>query len=96
MVRGIVEKVAITAFLALLGAGELAAAASGVNRWSPSGLGGISISRIVIDPRSPLTLFAAGGAAGLFRSTDGGVTWSRLTVDLSDPASVGVDTSAFR
>jgi photosystem II stability/assembly factor-like uncharacterized protein len=55
--------------------------------WTRAGLGiSRTIARIVVDPRSPETAYAAamghlwqpGGERGLYRTTDGGKSWSRV------------------
>ena len=45
--------------------------------WTPRGLQGRSISSVVIDPGSPSRIYAAAGGDGIFRSADGGETWTR-------------------
>lgn len=73
-----------------------------------STFGGRCFSRIVVDPQTPTTLYAAitpaggfpekaaakfhplrNGAIGVFKSTDGGVTWTHLTNGL--PAQAATD-----
>ena len=43
--------------------------------WQP-GAGGMGLHTILIDPRNPKRIFIAISAAGVFRSDDGGKTWS--------------------
>jgi photosystem II stability/assembly factor-like uncharacterized protein len=54
--------------------------ATGPTPFSPAPLG------VVVDPNNPLTMYASGGYAGLFKSADGGVTWYSFTTPL--PTSV--------
>lgn len=48
----------------------------GGGTWEEAGDPRVLPSRLVVDPRSPSTLYAA--ANGLAKSTDGGTTWTRL------------------
>jgi photosystem II stability/assembly factor-like uncharacterized protein len=69
-------------------------------RWISHGPPGGAVEEIEIDPRNPAIVYAA-GSAGVFKSTDGGRSWSRrsdglplnvgtthLEVDPSDPSTV--------
>ncbi|MBV8689891.1 MAG: hypothetical protein JOZ59_07290, partial [Candidatus Eremiobacteraeota bacterium] len=73
----------------------------GGKTWTFSGLEGTtSISKIVVDPRNPRTIvvaalgdpFADSTARGIYRSTDGGATWTR-TLYLA-PSSGGCDLAS--
>ncbi len=44
--------------------------------WWEGGSGGINVHRILVDPRRPERIYAGISVAGLFRSDDGGETWS--------------------
>jgi photosystem II stability/assembly factor-like uncharacterized protein len=60
-------------------------------RWFP-GAGGMSCHSIQLDPRDPQRLYVAITAAGVFRSDDGGETWTPLNHNvradfLADPFS---------
>lgn len=44
-------------------------------RWQP-GAGGMGLHTIVLDPQNPKRIFIAISAAGVFRSDDGGATWT--------------------
>jgi photosystem II stability/assembly factor-like uncharacterized protein len=46
--------------------------------WTQLPLYGGSIQQLVIDPKTPTTLYAATGESGLFRSSDSGATWTPL------------------
>src|SRR3989442_15033876 len=52
-----------------------------LNRWSSNGPEGAPILSMAIDPSHPDTIYAGtdryGGAGGVFKSTNGGETWSR-------------------
>jgi hypothetical protein len=68
-----------------------------VPNWidSSTGLTSLRISKIVVRPGDPETLFAASNAGGVFRSSDGGRTWSPLRDGLSntDVAALAFDSS---
>jgi photosystem II stability/assembly factor-like uncharacterized protein len=76
-------------------------ALAGTNRWTTTGPYGGAITLVAIDPSSPDTLYAAigGGAlydnygAGVFKSTDGGVTWMPMGrgVEEASPVALVVD-----
>lgn len=46
------------------------------------------VSALVVDPNAPSTVYAASGAGGILRSTDGGATWQPIGATLGD-AGVG-------
>lgn len=47
-------------------------------------LAGTSVWKLVIDPQNTATLYAA-TSNGLFKSSDGGTGWTRLSSGLPDP-----------
>src|SRR5262245_26844021 len=53
-----------------------APAFAGINRWTPFGPGGGSIDEVVLDQRSPETLWIA-SAGTVYKSEDGGTSWHR-------------------
>ncbi|HRW18448.1 MAG TPA: sialidase family protein [Dermatophilaceae bacterium] len=53
--------------------------------WNP-GAAGLVLHTIVADPADPDAMWIGISAAGVFASTDGGVTWERHN-DLADPAA---------
>jgi photosystem II stability/assembly factor-like uncharacterized protein len=53
---------------------------------SPSGLNGGSIFGIAVDPTTPNTLYTASFGGGVFKSLDGGGTWSAINNGLTDLA----------
>ena len=63
------------ALLALLSAGSAFAASA----WTPFGPSGGSIRSLAIAPGSPGELYAGTYGGGIFKSTDGGATWSSLS-----------------
>src|SRR5690242_20615074 len=67
----------ITALLILIASGAI----GGVNVWTTSGPGLAYVSRLIADPANPDILFAQ-TAAGIYRTTDGGATWSPVNSGL--------------
>lgn len=55
----------------------------GAESWCEAGLNGFSVLSIAIDPSNSSILYAGTGEAGLFKSVDGGVTWSSSSDGLS-------------
>jgi photosystem II stability/assembly factor-like uncharacterized protein len=55
--------------------------------------GRVAVSGIAVDPRNPMVVYVAGGTGGLWKTPDGGSTWSALTDYLPSQgsASVAVD-----
>ncbi len=47
-----------------------------------SALNGVQVWKIAIDPHNPQTMFAGTRPAALYRSTDGGLSWQRLAVEM--------------
>jgi photosystem II stability/assembly factor-like uncharacterized protein len=92
-------------FLLLLAlTAELPARAA--ERWVPIGPEGGTINALAIDPASPATIYAGSGdiygGAGVWKSTDGGGTWSHtglatgtviaLAIDPREPSTVYAST----
>ena len=57
--------------------------------WSSSGPLGGAVNAVVVAPSNPAVIWA-GSAAGVFRSTDGGATWSNVSGPLADVARLVV------
>src|SRR6266852_4984349 len=75
---------------ALLWASSASIVHAGNNIWTSLGPGDAFVNALAIDPRTPTTLYAAGD--GVFKSTDGGNTWSAVNTGLTTPY---VDTLAI-
>src|SRR4029453_18105340 len=86
------------------------AALAGVNTWTSQGPGGgVSLGGIAIDPSSPATVYAA-TESGVFKSIDGGSSWTavntgltnlsvrRVAIDPQTPSTLyaGADTNVFK
>ena len=83
-------------FYAVAGSGRLFKSTDGAQSWRPIGatfyafegadtpLASASLNTIIVDPKNPLTLYAQvySYVAGLFKSTDGGVTWYQAALPL--------------
>src|SRR6267143_1396182 len=60
-------------------------AEGGINSWtSTNGPGGGSIGALAIDPVTPSTLYAGAYSGGVFKSTDGGGSWTGVNTGLTD------------
>src|SRR5262249_28191693 len=63
--------------------------------WRTRGLKGIILESLAIDPASPSTLYVAAAADGVFKSTDGGDTWTQSNEGLASAvaASLIIDSA---
>jgi photosystem II stability/assembly factor-like uncharacterized protein len=59
-----------------------APAQGAVGSWSRSGLDGLQVNAIEADPGNPNVLFAGTNGQGIYRSTDGGRTWTQTNSGL--------------
>lgn len=66
----------------LLAGGELRRTRDGGQTWEAAGDPQVDATRILIDPQTPSTLYAAW--MGIAKSTDGGATWARLSNGVAD------------
>jgi hypothetical protein len=55
---------------------------AGTNVWTSNGPGGGPIQVLAIDPVTPTTLYAGTDTNGVFKSTDGGRSWSAVNAGL--------------
>jgi len=67
------------------------------NNWIPTGLGGPPVDSIAISPNfaSDRTAFAASSTHGLYKSTDGGMTWTSVVTPGSLKLGVVAVSPAF-
>jgi photosystem II stability/assembly factor-like uncharacterized protein len=72
----------IVALTAAAAAGVEVPAQAGPERWTSHGPDGGLVSSIAFDPVDPKVMYAAG--RGVFRSTDGGLSWIRRSDGLGD------------
>src|SRR5262249_519160 len=70
--------------LGLRGAGSGGGARGGNNVWTSLGPGGEPVGALAIDPIPPTTLYAGTGGNGVFKSTNGGSSWSAVNTGLPD------------
>src|SRR5437016_8787981 len=59
-------------------------AMGGINSWTSIGPDGGFIMALAIDPVTPATLYAGTYRGGVFKSTDGGESWSAVNTGLPD------------
>jgi photosystem II stability/assembly factor-like uncharacterized protein len=63
----------------------------GGETWAFAGLPATYVTTVVIDPLTPSTLYAGAlDSDQVYRSTDGGASWTGSSVGFSDPSDVGV------
>lgn len=70
------------AIFAATGAGVFRSS-DGSLSWSGSGLPGVRVSSVQIDPMAPSTLYAGSYDGGVFKSTDTGASWIAVNTGLS-------------
>ena len=75
--------------------------ANGGATWSSTGLSGVYVTDVAINPDSPSQLFASAGYApgilpvgGVFQSLDGGATWSDLALPQPGAGSIALSHDA--
>lgn len=69
------------------GGGRVFKSTDGADNWAPSGTGGsLSTSCVAVDPHAPTTVFACESFSngGIWRSTDSGATWQKITSNSHD------------
>ncbi|MCK6556333.1 dockerin type I domain-containing protein [Candidatus Binatia bacterium] len=78
-------------------------ARAGIDVWTNTGPGGGRVLCVAADPTNPTTVYAGTASGGLFKSTDGGATWSGAntglplggeTLGLTTVWSIAVDPKA--
>lgn len=76
------------------------AEAQSLGSWTPLGPGNVGgrTRALVIDPRAPRTMYAGGVAGGVWKTTDGGVSWRPLDDLMANLAvsSLAMDPSNSR
>ncbi|WP_347244981.1 hypothetical protein, partial [Thermogutta sp.] len=78
MVRTTIRKVLFISLLALLLASQTIPVSAGSLVWRSIGPEGGSIYALAIDPATPGTLYAGTYGGGVFKSTNGGASWSAV------------------
>jgi hypothetical protein len=73
------------ALILLLGATAGGPARAGVDQWTSTGPFGGNVPILVVDPKTPSTLYAgAASGGGIFKSTDGGASWAPSSTGIAD------------
>jgi hypothetical protein len=69
---------------------------AGFNAWTSIGPEGGWIYALAVDPNTPTTLYAGTYGGGVFKSTDGGATWSAVNTGLSNKSvwALAIDPTA--
>ncbi len=84
----------VWAVLTVFAFGGTTVARAGVNRWTTPGPQGGAILQIVIDPERFSTVYALAHGAGVFRSDDGGATWTLRNSGMSGfPQALAISPS---
>ncbi|MEP7012147.1 MAG: hypothetical protein ABJC13_17635 [Acidobacteriota bacterium] len=79
------------ASVALLVLGTVASALhAGVNRWTPSGVTGGTVTAVAFDPSQPAILYAGTADAGVWKSLDGGRSWRAASRGLDAPGRLRI------
>jgi photosystem II stability/assembly factor-like uncharacterized protein len=65
-------------------------ATAGPGRWTSNGPYGGSVGALLFDPAEPDIVYAAAGRMGVYRSADGGASWSRACADMDEPYPGGL------
>lgn len=78
--RALVLPLGLAFLLALASWPPLAEGA--VGSWSRSGLDGIQVNAVEVDPNNSNVLFAGTNGQGIYRSTDSGQTWTQVNTGL--------------
>src|SRR5262247_4937790 len=68
--------------LCCLGSTEIVSA--GVNVWTGIGPEGAQVTSLAIDPTAPLILYASTSNGGVFKTINGGDSWSSVNVGLTN------------
>ena len=65
---------------------------AGNGQWTSNGPYGGQVTALAVDPQNPGNLYAA-GVSGIFKSSNGGVSWARASTGITDPtvAAIAVD-----
>ena len=64
---------------------------AGINGWTSRGPDGGIILALAVDPQNPSTVYAGTAGGGVFKSTNGGASWSAANSGLINVYAVAVD-----
>jgi hypothetical protein len=73
-----------------------APAAAAVGSWSPIGPDGGTVAAVAVDPANPRVVYAGTSRAGVWKSTDGGLTWAAASQGLLDEHIVALAIDPHR
>ena len=73
----------ILSLMVLLSSSLAGVASAGVNTWTTNGPNGGPIAALAIDRSAPATLYAGTSGAGVFKSSDGGGSWTAINTGLN-------------
>ena len=77
-------KVLLIGLLALvMGVSQSYPVSAGTTVWENIGPEGGTVHALAIDPQTPTTLYAGTDSGGVFKSTDGGASWSAVNNGLT-------------
>ena len=66
-----------------------------VDRWTTQGPDGGNVSVLTTDPSDPNTVYAGAQRGGVFKSGDGGASWSAMSEGLTNRFSVAMDITSL-
>ena len=66
------------------------ASTDGGESWHSAGLAGTSVNQLVMDQSTPSTLYAAANGDRIYKTTDGGASWTGFALGLPSNPYVGV------
>src|SRR3954453_23083798 len=87
-------RISLGGLVALVTVVPAAPAAAGVGSWTSAQLDGGNVCSVAASPAEPWLVLAGTCGDGVFRSTDGGASWSRSSSGMPADTSVGVLTYA--
>src|SRR5206468_3479505 len=90
--RQVGPRTALTILLVIFGV-QLQAVCAGINEWTSHGPGGGFITALAVDPQNPNTVYAGTIGGGVFKSANGGASWSAANFGLTaaDVRALAVD-----
>src|ERR671923_721017 len=92
----VVLAIAVAVPLATAGDSGESATAPRIEGWKPLGPGGKGVNSIVVDPRTPGTVYAGIDSDEAVKSTDGGESWDGLGIELNEAGLLVVDPAPPR
>src|SRR5215467_9863980 len=78
------QRMALLLVVVLCCVGSTETVSAGVNVWTGIGPAGAQVTSLAIDPTVPMILYAATSNGGVFKTTDGGGSWSSVNVGLTN------------